>query len=631
MYGSALQLQENNRTASKAAIKRGSRAARVKMRHLDRELMTQLEGIYRKAADDIRGYLAARAGDNNTLRLEVLQDLLSQAESRINIMAADRNGLIESGLLKAADIGVEPFVGALDVGTNLTKIADDAARFVTQFVAEDGLQLSQRIWKLDAHAREAVGEAIQQAVVKGWSASKAAQDFVSRGLPVPQEILNQIKTAGATQAGQAAWSSVMTGSGSPYDNAMRVFRTEINRAHGEAYQAAAFDHPDATGTRFLLSPNHPRVDICDMHAKVNRYGLGPGVYPKDKNPWPAHPNTLSFTEVVFSDEVSSDDKQGKEGRIEWLNKQPASVQYGVLGSAKKVSALDRGLLRETEIRTPWKVLKKKYLKRGVNTDLWKGGGTVKPFQEPPPFNSGPLPGFQPASTPKAAAKWVMENDLADIADYTGSSVEVANAWSQSVHEHITEFPKLRKNLKFIGTVQAKNKRWYQLATADYKLRLKARNPDMSDADLDKWAKRMVNRPRTPGNVWAYSTSHEWVSGVTVNSKWAKDPTAFKSSLKLNVESGFHPPGGDTVKSVIDHELGHQLDDLMKIRHEPSVIALFNRWRSSNTQGTGLSLYARKNIKEFIAESWAEYRNAPQPRTIAMEIGQLIQQRYREKY
>jgi len=384
MYGHPLRLAENNRTSVKAAIKRASQAGRTKMRKLDKDLLAQLEGVYRQAADDIRAYLIARAGDENTLRIEVMQELLTQAESRLNKLASERNGLLETGLIKAADIGVEPFSGALDVGASLTKIADDAARFVTQFTAEDGLQLSQRIWNLDAQAREVVAGRIQQAVVRGWSATKAAQEFINAGLAVPRDVSAQIGEAAGTRIGKDVWDGIMNGSGSPMDNAMRVFRTEINRAHGEAYQAAAFEHPDAIGTRFLLSPNHPRVDICDMHAKVNRYGLGPGVYPKGKNPWPAHPNTLSFTEVVFSDEVTDEDRAGKEDRISWLKRQSAATQEGVLGGVKKRQAFQRELITENQIGSTWRSIEKRLKRKGIDPSLWDQPTPTLPPVEPTP-------------------------------------------------------------------------------------------------------------------------------------------------------------------------------------------------------------------------------------------------------
>jgi hypothetical protein len=58
-------------------------------------VLAELEGIYKQAADDIRAYLIARAGDDNTLRIEVMQGLLSQTESRLNQLATERNELLE--------------------------------------------------------------------------------------------------------------------------------------------------------------------------------------------------------------------------------------------------------------------------------------------------------------------------------------------------------------------------------------------------------------------------------------------------------------------------------------------------------------------------------------------------------
>ncbi|MGB5064273.1 MAG: hypothetical protein WBQ37_10970 [Candidatus Competibacter sp.] len=40
-----------------------------------------------------------------------------------------------------------------------------------------------------------------------------------------------------------------------------------------------------------MSSKHPKVDICDYHAKADLYGLGPGIYPKAAAPLPPfHPH-----------------------------------------------------------------------------------------------------------------------------------------------------------------------------------------------------------------------------------------------------------------------------------------------------------------------------------------------------
>jgi len=41
-----------------------------------------------------------------------------------------------------------------------------------------------------------------------------------------------------------------------------------------------------------LSSKHPKTDICDYHAQVDLYGLGPGVYPKADAPKPPLPPAL---------------------------------------------------------------------------------------------------------------------------------------------------------------------------------------------------------------------------------------------------------------------------------------------------------------------------------------------------
>ena len=371
------QLEENRRTAIKAAIKRASARGRTAMRKLDRDQAAQLEGVYRTAVDDIAAYLGSRAGDDNTLRLEVMRDLLDNATMRMNLLASERDELLGTRLRDAADIGAAPFLEAVDVGINVSRVADEAVRFVTHFVAEDVLQLSDRIWRIDRHGRDVVAQAIQRHIIEGHSASQAAQDFLRRGEPVTAALRSKIGQANPQAITRVIGSELVTGEGSAYANALRLFRTEINRAHGEAYQAAAFEDPEVIGTRFLLSPNHPRTDICDLHARVNRYGLGPGVYPKGRNPWPAHPDTLSFVEVVYADEVTEEDKQGKEDRIAWLKRQDAATQAAVLGARQKQAALRQGVLKENAITTPWRVLKPRYARAGIDVtgSIPHGGGT----------------------------------------------------------------------------------------------------------------------------------------------------------------------------------------------------------------------------------------------------------------
>jgi len=357
----------NSRTQRKAAIKRAARRARLELRTLDAEARAGLTEVYRRARDDIKTAILHVAQPAGNVRLEVLQDLLRQVEGRITALGAGRDAALATHQAAAAKIGVSPFAeDVASLGTSLSKVSDDAVQFVRRFVAADGLQLSDRLWRLDMHAREIIGQEIQTRVIQGHSASKAAEEFLLGGQQAPAFLVEKIGQAQAEKIANVAGAKLLGGKGSPHANALRVFRTEINRAHGEAFRAAAFEHPDVVGTRFLLSPNHPRPDICDMHARVNRYGLGPGVYPRGRSPWPAHPNTLSFEEPVFRDEVTDEDRAGKETRIEWLQQQPPGVRVGVLGGTRKAQAFAHGLIAESEIATPWRVLRPRLEKKGFS-------------------------------------------------------------------------------------------------------------------------------------------------------------------------------------------------------------------------------------------------------------------------
>lgn len=363
-----LRLAENPRTQIKAAIKRASAQARANMNRVDKEVLGDLNRIYQRAAEEIAAAIRNYGDADGSLLLQVLRDMRNQINARLAFMEEARNELLNNSLVRAAELGSGAFT-SVQVSSQLTNAADEAVRFVHNFVGEDGLQLSDRIWRVDNHARTAVGNAVENAVIQGHSASQAATEFLERGENVPREIVNKINASNAEKVSRLAANELIRGTSSPRYNALRVFRTELNRAHGEAYMASGEGTEDFGGWRYLLSPSHPEPDICDMHSRVNRYGLGPGVYPdRKRTPWPAHPNTLSYVVIVFSDEVSEADRAKKEDRIGWLNQQPPHIQEGVLGSRKKRAALQRGILKESQIATPWRVLKKRYAGQGIDIE-----------------------------------------------------------------------------------------------------------------------------------------------------------------------------------------------------------------------------------------------------------------------
>ena len=69
------------------------------------------------------------------------------------------------------------------------------------------------------------------------------------------------------------------------------------------------DDSDVVAYRWVESTRHPTEDICDEYAKVDMYGLGPGIFPKDKAPeLPAHHHCLCHYEKVYRAELVARNK-----------------------------------------------------------------------------------------------------------------------------------------------------------------------------------------------------------------------------------------------------------------------------------------------------------------------------------
>ncbi|WP_162787954.1 hypothetical protein [Chromobacterium haemolyticum] len=267
----------------------------------------QLIGDYEDAADAIGEHIQNAAGADDRVSLEHLQQVLSDVRQRLQELERRRDGRIYHALEEGAAAGVRPFAGILP-SSQLFAVNHQAVAFVRGLTEADGLQLSDRLWRLQRGAVETLTDHIQFAVINGESAHQAMMRSMGRGDGVPDDIARAFQSASAGELRRQV-RSLMTGAADPVNGkgvvyqAERVFRTEINRAHGEAYMGAAFETDGAKGVRFMLSPNHRRRDVCDLHASADLYGLGAGVYPtREACPWPAHPNTLSYVEVVFGSE-----------------------------------------------------------------------------------------------------------------------------------------------------------------------------------------------------------------------------------------------------------------------------------------------------------------------------------------
>lgn len=88
-------------------------------------------------------------------------------------------------------------------------------------------------------------------------------------------------------------------------NAKRIALNETAKAYNDARAFEYSSKSDIQAVKIQMSKTHPRTDICDYYASVDKYGLGAGVYPKHKAPVPPfHPFCRCQMIPLYADEYS---------------------------------------------------------------------------------------------------------------------------------------------------------------------------------------------------------------------------------------------------------------------------------------------------------------------------------------
>lgn len=116
-----------------------------------------------------------------------------------------------------------------------------------------------------------------------------------------------------------------------------------------------------------------------------------------------------------------------------------------------------------------------------------------------------------------------------------------------------------------------------------------------------------------------------LNGISINTDNAKDYTALCQDLLKEERRGASPKGCETVRYLINHEIAHQLDNVLHLSTDPTIIKEYTKHvqMSESEQISNLCTYASKDIHEFIAEAWAESQCSSSPRSVAKLIGDKV--------
>lgn len=114
--------------------------------------------------------------------------------------------------------------------------------------------------------------------------------------------------------------------------AERIARTELRRAYIDGFLARYDNDPTVVAYKWRMSGAHPVFDICDVYANADLYGLGKGIYPKDKVPLlPVHPHCICYLMPVRDLKGKKVIDKVEQGGREYINSLPLRKRRQLLG------------------------------------------------------------------------------------------------------------------------------------------------------------------------------------------------------------------------------------------------------------------------------------------------------------
>lgn len=224
--------------------------------------------------------------------------------------------------------------------------------------------------------------------------------------------------------------------------------------------------------------------------------------------------------------------------------------------------------------------------------------------------------------------------------YKGLDLKTVNEINSAITSGMNYAPEISDSVQFTGSLQQLNKdirnsKGFEDAILND---LAANNPTHSRESLRPYAQKQMQRfagvvssdtyaaarPKLELAGYPQTAQHynSHYVGIGVNNVFGKNHSTFTESVMKDVAVGFHPEGTGSVKAIFDHEIGHKVDEALGLRSNADILRVYNALDSTKIKSE-LSEYATESIKEFIAEAYSEYLNNPTPRTIATQIGRII--------
>ncbi|MBO4329635.1 MAG: hypothetical protein J5820_03255 [Rhodocyclaceae bacterium] len=180
---------------------------------------------------------------------------------------------------------------------------------------------------------------LEQGITRSAKAAESLTSHVARmgHIAVTAFSFGKIAQVADTFTALNAQLKIATGSAS---NAQRVYQNVLDIAMSTG-QALEYQAEEAI--RFVqvrMSRTHPDADICDYHAGVDLYGLGKGIYPKEKAPLPPyHPHCRCVLAPRIDIAEDAPIHENPHAGRDWLARQDATAAARIAGNRQARDAV----------------------------------------------------------------------------------------------------------------------------------------------------------------------------------------------------------------------------------------------------------------------------------------------------
>lgn len=200
----------------------------------------------------------------------------------------------------------------------------------------------------------------------------------------------------------------------------------------------------------------------------------------------------------------------------------------------------------------------------------------------------------------------------------------------TIYRTLKKYPALRSNMNYFGTLNGFMQNKKELIKTN-QTEIQKLLINESDKIVNKCLDMFKNDALAA--AFLIKVDDNYLSGIIINGKSFNQQDII-NELRNGEKTGFSPKGCNSVKSVIDHEIGHMLDQLLNINTAYQFKKLIRKYDLKYID-ENLSHYSVLNNEineaEVIAEAYSEYCNNPNPRDIAKTVGELIDNKYQIKF